>query len=80
MPGPLPEITAYGEALAAQPGNSTADSTTLADWCWRDTAAGRVLFAVHEVSKQSAIPGMPAVVAGLLIPRARSAESPFAKA
>jgi hypothetical protein len=70
----------YCEALAAQPGNSTADSTTLADWFWRDTAAGRVLFAVHEVSKQSAIPGMQAVAAGLLIPRARSAESPFAKA
>lgn len=70
----------YCEALAAQPGNSTADSTTLADWFWRDTAAGRVLFAVHEVSKQSAIPGMQAVAAGLLIPRARSAESPFAQA
>ena len=70
----------YCEALAAQPGNSTADSTALANWFWRETAAGRVLFAVHEVSKQSAIPGMQAVAAGLLIPRARSAESPFAKA
>src|SRR5499426_2242456 len=70
----------YGEALAAQPGHSTVDSTTLADWFWRDTTAGRVLFAVHEVCKQSAVPGMQAVAAGLLIPRARSAESPFAKA
>jgi hypothetical protein len=70
----------YCEALAAQPGNSTADSTALADWFWRETTAGRVLFAVYEASKQSAIPGMPAVAAGLLIPRARSAESPFAKA
>ena len=70
----------YCEALAAQPGHSTVDSTTLADWFWRDTTAGRVLFAVHEVSKQSAIPGMHVVATGLLIPRARSAESPFAKA
>ena len=70
----------YGEALAAQPGHSTVDSTTLADWFWRDTTAGRVLFAVHEVCKQSAVPGMQVVATGLLIPRARSAESPFAKA
>ena len=70
----------YCEALAAQPGHSTVDSTTLADWFWRETTAGRVLFAVHEVCKQSAVPGMQAVAAGLLIPRARSAESPFAKA
>jgi hypothetical protein len=70
----------YCEARAAQPGNSTADSTTLADWFWRETTAGWVLFAVQEVSKQSVIPGMQAVAAGLLIPRARSAESPFAKA
>jgi hypothetical protein len=70
----------YYEALAAQPGNSTVDSTTLADWFWRETTAGRVLFAVQEVSKQSAIPGMQVVATGLLIPRVRSAESPFAKA
>jgi D-proline reductase (dithiol) PrdB len=70
----------YCEALAAQPGNNTTDSTTLADWFWRETTAGRVLFTVHEVSKQSAIPGMQAVAAGLLIPRAHSAESPFAQA
>jgi hypothetical protein len=70
----------YYEALAAQPGNSIADSTALADWFWRDTTAGRVLFAVQEVCQQSEIPGMQAVAAGLLIPRARSAESPFARA
>lgn len=70
----------YCEALAAQPGNSTADSATLADWFWRETTAGRVLFAVHEVSQQSTIPGMQVVATGLLIPRARSAESPFARA
>jgi hypothetical protein len=70
----------YCEALAAQPGQSVADSTTLADWFWRDTTAGRVLFTVQEVCKQSAIPGMQVVATGSLIPRARSAESPFTKA
>jgi hypothetical protein len=70
----------YCEALAAQPGYNTVDSTTLADWFWRETTAGRVLFAVYEVCQQSAIPGMQVVATGLLIPRARSAESPFAKA
>jgi len=56
----------YCEAITAQPGQQAVDSQTLADWFWRDTAAGRVLFAVHEVSKQSTIPGMQAVAAGLL--------------
>ena len=70
----------YCEALAAQPRHSPVDSTTLANWFWRDTTAGRVLFAVQEVCMQSTIPGMQAVVTGLLIPRARSAESPWAKA
>jgi hypothetical protein len=70
----------YGETLAAQPGHSTVDSTTLADWFWRETTARRVLFAVQEVSQQSTVPSMQVVVAGLLIPRARSAESPFANA
>jgi hypothetical protein len=42
--------------------------------------AGRVLFAVHEVSKQSTIPGMQVVATGFLMPKARSAESAFAKA
>jgi hypothetical protein len=70
----------YCEALAAQPGNRAVDSTTLADWFWRDTTAGQVLFAVQEVNKQSVVPGMQVVAAGFLIPRARSSESPFARA
>ena len=51
----------YCEAFAVQPGYSTVDSTTLADWFWRATTAGRVLFAVHEVCKQSGVPGMHVV-------------------
>lgn len=56
------------------------DSQTLADWFWRETAAGRVLFAVLEVCKHNEVPGMQVVASSFLIPRARSAESPFAKA
>jgi hypothetical protein len=46
----------------------------------RYPTAGQALFAVQEVNKQSVVPGMQVVAAGFLIPRARSAESPFAKA
>ncbi len=70
----------YCEAIMAQQGQSAVDSNTLSDWFWRETTAGRVLFAVHEVCKQSAVPGMQVVAASFLIPRARSAESPFARA
>lgn len=70
----------YSEALIAQPGYNATDSTTLADWFWRETTAGRVLFAVQEACKQSEVPGMHVVATSFLIPRARSAESPFVKA
>jgi hypothetical protein len=70
----------YCEAITAQPGQKAVDSQTLADWFWRETMAGRVLFAVQEVCQRSDVPGMPVVAASFLIPRARSAESPFAKA
>jgi hypothetical protein len=70
----------YGEAITAQPGQKAVDSQTLADWFWRETMAGRVLFAVQEVCQHSEVPGMPVVAASFLIPRARSAESSFAKA
>lgn len=70
----------YCEAITAQPGQTAVDGQTLADWFWRETAAGRVLFAVQEVCQHSQVPGMQVVVSSFLIPRARSAESPFAKA
>ena len=70
----------YWEAITAQPGQSAADSTVPADWFWHGTTAGRVLFAVQEVCKHSDVPGMQVVAAGFLIPRARSADSPYATA
>jgi hypothetical protein len=70
----------YCEAITTQPGQHAVDSQTLADWFWRETTAGRVLFTVQEVCKHSEVPGMQVVAASFLIPRAHSAESPFAKA
>ena len=72
--------TYYMEAITAQPGQHTAHSVTLADWFWRETTAGRVLFAVHDACQHSDIPGLHVVISGALIPRARGAESPFARA
>jgi hypothetical protein len=70
----------YCEAITAQPGQPAANSQTLADWFWRETAAGHVLFAVQEVCQHSGVPGLQVVASSFLIPRARSAESPFARA
>ena len=70
----------YCEAITAQPGQNAVDSQTLSDWFWRETTAGRVLFAVQEVCQHSEVPGMQVVASSFLIPRARGAESPFAKA
>jgi hypothetical protein len=70
----------YCEATTAQPGQNAVDSQMLSDWFWRETTAGQVLFAVQEVRLHSEVPGMQVVAASFLIPRARSAESPFAKA
>jgi hypothetical protein len=39
-----------------------------------------MLFAVQEVCQRSEVPGMDVVASSFLIPRARRAESPFAKA
>jgi hypothetical protein len=70
----------YFEAVTAQPGQQAVDSTVLADWFWRETAAGRVLFAVHDACQRSDVPGIQVVAASFLIPRARMAESPYATA
>lgn len=69
----------YWEAVTAQPGQHTASSHTLADWFWRETTAARVLFAIQEAAKRSNVPGLQVVTTGFLIPRARSADSPYAR-
>lgn len=72
--------TYYGEAMTAQPGQQAVASQALATWFWRDTTAGKVLFAVHEACQRSAVPGMQVVAANFLIPRAQSEVSPYARA
>jgi hypothetical protein len=66
--------------VTAQPGQQAADSTALADWFWRETTAGRVLFAIHDACQRSDVPGIQVVANNFLIPRARTAESPYATA
>ena len=70
----------YCEAATAQPGQQATASTVLADWFWRETTAGRVLFAVHDASQRSDIAGLQLVANSFLIPRARTTESPSIRA
>ena len=67
----------YFEALAAQPGQHDVDSTTQADWFWRDTTAGHLFFAIQQRCLASDDPVMQHLGASLLIPRTRTADSPF---
>jgi hypothetical protein len=69
----------YCEAMTAQPSQSTVSSTALADWFWRETTAGRVLFAVQQTCLASDRPELRQVAERALIPRARAAESPYQK-
>jgi hypothetical protein len=61
--------TFYMEAATAQPGQVT--STVLADWFWGDTAAGRLLLALHPICLAAADAGVRRVAAGQLVPRAQ---------
>ena len=67
----------YFEAVAAQPGQRIATGTTLANWLWRDTAAGRVLFALQDLWKDSDDSSMKLLSRLLLVPRAYHADSPY---
>ena len=67
----------YFEAVAAQPGHRTATGTTLANWLWRETAAGKVLFALQDLWKNSDDRSMQLFSRLLLVPRAYEADSPY---
>ena len=43
----------YAEALTAQPGQERVDADTLADWFYRETAAGRALYTLRRMGGQS---------------------------
>ena len=68
----------YFEAVAAQPGQVTATGTTLANWFWRETAAGKGLFALQDRWKGSDDRTMRLFSRIFLVPRANAADSPYA--
>ena len=70
----------YFEAVTAQPGQRAATGTTLANWLWRETAAGKVLFALQELWKDSDDSSMQLFSRLLLVPRAYHGDSPYLKA
>ena len=70
----------YFEAVAAQPGQRTASSSELANWLWRETTAGKVLFKLQEQWKGSDDSNIMLFSSLLLVPRAYDAESPYAVA
>jgi hypothetical protein len=67
----------YFEAMASQPGQQTATSTTLAKWFWSETAAAKVLFLLQERWRDSDNGPLKEFSRLLLIPRAYQRESPY---
>ena len=67
----------YFEAVTAQPGQATSNSTALSGWFWRETIAGRVLFAIRETHESSEDPAMRSVSQVLLVPAAHLNDSPY---
>ncbi|MBT5496378.1 MAG: hypothetical protein HOK54_11590 [Alphaproteobacteria bacterium] len=59
--------TYYLEAATAKPGATS--SRELADWFWGETAAGRLLLALHPASLRSADEGIKRVAETQLVPR-----------
>ncbi|MFP6741350.1 MAG: hypothetical protein VCD33_06965 [Alphaproteobacteria bacterium] len=57
----------YMEAATARPGR--VSSRELADWFWGDTAAGKLLLALHGVCVESTDSGVRRVAAKQLVPR-----------
>ena len=70
----------YFEAVAAQPGQRTATGTTLTNWFWRETAAGKVLFTLQELWKTSEDRNTRLLSRNLMVPRTYAAESPYVEA
>jgi hypothetical protein len=45
----------YAEALTAQPGQQGLDGARLADWFYRETAAGRALYALRRLADDESV-------------------------
>ena len=67
----------YFEAATAQPGQKEADGDTLSEWFWRETVAGKVLFAIRNAHRESEDEMLQLVVTSLLVPTAYRSYSPF---
>ena len=67
----------YFEAVTAQPGQATSDSKALSGWFWRETTAGRVLFAIQETHESSQDQAIRSVCQRLLVPAAHIDDSPY---
>ena len=70
----------YFEAVATQPGQRTASGSQLANWLWRETTAGKVLFKLQEQWKDSDDSNIKLFSSLLLVPRVYDADSPYATA
>lgn len=58
----------YTEAITSQPGQESPSSSVVNEWFWNDTLAGRVLFKLREVCKNSKDGFMKLVGNVLLVP------------
>ena len=69
----------YFEALASQPGQKNATSTTLANWFWRETTAGQVMYTLQKCGLESDDKHWQTFSQNWLVPRAYRAESPYSR-
>ena len=67
----------YSEALTSQPGQQNATSTMLANWFWRETTAGQVMYALQKCGLESDDKHWQTFSQNWLVPRAYRAESPY---
>ena len=65
----------YCEAVTAQPGQETPDSQALANWFWRETTAGKTLFAIQETHRKGGHGILQLVSERYLVPEANKADS-----
>ena len=65
----------YCEAVTAQPGQEMPDSQTLANWFWRETTAGKMLFAIQESHSKGENGVLRLVSEQYLVPEANKADS-----
>ncbi len=61
----------YFEAVASQPGGESASSDALNDWFYEETVAGKVLYALRDLSKKSSQGLMKVLGNVLIIPAAQ---------